>query len=114
MSHGIDTTVVELDPVVHKFAQQYFHMPSNHRAAIEDATEFVQRARQAVQPIEYDYIVHDVFTGGAEPVELFTLEFLQGLDALLKHDGVIAIVCPLTPLPPTQIIKKKDPNPNPI
>ncbi|PLN75207.1 putative spermine/spermidine synthase [Aspergillus taichungensis] len=91
MSHGIDTTVVELDPVVHKFAQQYFHMPSNHVAAIEDATDFVQRARQAAQPVEYDYIVHDVFTGGAEPVELFTLEFLQGLDALLKHDGVIAI-----------------------
>jgi hypothetical protein len=33
-----------------------------------------------------------VFTGGAEPVDLFTLEFLQGLGDLLKPDGVIAIV----------------------
>lgn len=40
----------------------------------------------------YDYIVHDVFTGGAEPLALFTLEFLQGLSALLKPEGVVAIV----------------------
>lgn len=40
----------------------------------------------------YDYIIHDVFTGGAEPVELFTQEFLQGLSEMLNADGVIAIV----------------------
>lgn len=40
----------------------------------------------------YDYMIHDVFTGGAEPIELFTLEFLVGLSDLLKWDGVIAIV----------------------
>ena len=44
------------------------------------------------RPESYDYIVHDVFTGGAEPIPLFTLEFLRGLDALLKEDGAIAIV----------------------
>jgi spermidine synthase len=43
-------------------------------------------------PTKYDYIVHDVFTGGVEPVELFTLEFMEGLGSLLKDDGVIAIV----------------------
>jgi hypothetical protein len=36
--------------------------------------------------------VHDVFTGGAEPVDLFTLEFLQSLGRVLKPNGVIAIV----------------------
>lgn len=41
---------------------------------------------------KYDYVIHDVFTGGAEPIELFTLEFLAGLSNLLKRDGVIAIV----------------------
>jgi len=40
----------------------------------------------------YDFIIHDVFTGGAEPIDLFTLEFLKGLSNLLKSDGVIAIV----------------------
>lgn len=49
-------------------------------------------------PIRYDYIIHDVFTGGAEPLELFTMEFLEGLYELLKPGGAIAIVSPL-PLP---------------
>ncbi|KAJ5280139.1 hypothetical protein N7478_005511 [Penicillium angulare] len=90
IKHGIETTIVELDPVVHKFATQYFNLPSNHIAAIEDATHFVKKAQKAAWP-KYDYIVHDVFTGGAEPIELFTIEFLKGLSNLLKDDGVIAI-----------------------
>ena len=89
MTHGIDTTVVEIDPVVYKFSRQYFGLPSNHTSVIEDATTFVQRNRG--QKI-YDYIVHDVFTGGAEPVELFTAKFLGGLKNLLNSNGVIAIV----------------------
>ncbi|KAJ5735623.1 uncharacterized protein N7483_000748 [Penicillium malachiteum] len=90
MKHGIDTTIVEIDPVVYKFATQYFNLPSNHVAAIEDATQFVKKAQKAAWP-KYDYIVHDVFTGGAEPAELFTFEFLKDLSSLLKDDGVIAI-----------------------
>ncbi|KAL4892201.1 S-adenosyl-L-methionine-dependent methyltransferase [Aspergillus ambiguus] len=91
ITHGIETTIVEIDPVVYKFATEYFNLPSNHIAAIEDATAFVKRSQESANPVQYDYIVHDVFTGGAEPVELFTLEFLQGLNALLKPDGAIAI-----------------------
>ncbi|CEL02945.1 Putative Spermine/spermidine synthase family protein (AFU_orthologue; AFUA_5G08500) [Aspergillus calidoustus] len=90
ISHGIDTTIVEIDPVVHKFASQHFGLPSNHTAVIEDARTFVNHA-QTQGSVQYDYIVHDVFTGGAEPVELFTYEFISGLSALLKDDGVIAI-----------------------
>ncbi|KAJ5759931.1 hypothetical protein N7520_007087 [Penicillium odoratum] len=89
MKHGIDTTIVEIDPVVYKFATEYFNLPSNHVAAIEDATTFVKKAQNSAG--QYDYIVHDVFTGGAEPSELFTIEFLRDLHALLKEDGVIAI-----------------------
>lgn len=40
----------------------------------------------------YDYIIHDVFTGGAEPIDLFTREFIMGLSDLLRSDGVVAIV----------------------
>ncbi|KAJ5785894.1 uncharacterized protein N7503_011106 [Penicillium pulvis] len=89
MKHGIDTTIVEIDPVVHKFATEYFNLAPNHVAAIEDATTFVKKAQKASK--QYDYIVHDVFTGGAEPAELFTWEFLKDLHSLLKDDGVIAI-----------------------
>ncbi|KAJ5494966.1 hypothetical protein N7539_000082 [Penicillium diatomitis] len=88
--HGIDTTVVEIDPVVHKFAIEYFNYPSKGVTVIDDATRYVKQAQQSSKA-QYDYIVHDVFTGGAEPAELFTYEFLQDLNALLRDDGVIAI-----------------------
>ncbi|KKK22369.1 hypothetical protein P175DRAFT_0472307 [Aspergillus ochraceoroseus IBT 24754] len=91
ISHGIDTTIVEIDPVVHKFAGQYFGLPSNHTAVIEDARSFVHRSSESTHPAQYDYIVHDVFTGGVEPIELFTYEFINSLSALLKDDGIIAI-----------------------
>ncbi|KAF5019444.1 hypothetical protein F66182_8552 [Fusarium sp. NRRL 66182] len=89
VAHGIDTTVVEIDPVVHEFAEKYFGLRENNPAAIADAVSYT--ADLVKQSKTYDYIVHDVFTGGAEPVDLFTLEFLQGLGDLLKPDGVIAI-----------------------
>jgi spermidine synthase len=91
VAHGIDTTVVEIDPVVHEFAQKYFQLPTNHTPVIADAVAYTAKlVNESSQP--FDYIVHDVFTGGAEPIPLFTLEFLQGLNSLLKPDGVIAIV----------------------
>lgn len=94
VAHGIDTTVVEIDPVVHKFASKYFQLPSNHTAVIEDAVTYTSRLAANETETRFDYIIHDVFTGGAEPIPLFTLEFLQNLNALLKPHGVIAIVRP--------------------
>ncbi|KAK3316367.1 S-adenosyl-L-methionine-dependent methyltransferase [Apodospora peruviana] len=92
VAHGIDTTVVEIDPVVYEFASKYFMLPSNHTGVIEDAVTYAaRRANSSSSRESFDYIIHDVFTGGAEPVALFTLEFLQNLDALLKVGGVIAI-----------------------
>ncbi|KAK4141124.1 polyamine aminopropyltransferase [Dichotomopilus funicola] len=91
IAHGIDTTVVELDPVVHRFASQYFQLPSNHTAVIEDAVTYTSRTAADESEPRFDYIIHDVFTGGAEPIALFTLEFLQNLHALLKPNGVVAI-----------------------
>lgn len=91
--HGIDTTVVEIDPVVYSLASQHFHLPANHTPVVQDAATFARErvAMATTDAWKYDYIVHDVFTGGAEPVDLFTLEFIQNLSDLLKDDGVIAI-----------------------
>ena len=91
ISHGINTTIVELDPVVHEFATKYFDLPTAHTKVIQDAVPWVEHTTKT-QPNSFDYIVHDVFTGGAEPTALFTQEFLQNLDTLLKEDGSIAIV----------------------
>ena len=84
--------MVELDPVVHKFAAKYFQLPSNHTAVIEDAVTYTERLAADETEQRFDYIIHDVFTGGAEPIPLFTLEFLENLNALLKPNGVVAIV----------------------
>ena len=91
ISHGINTTVVEIDPIVRDYALKYFSLPENHVPVIEDAVKYA--ARTAKNPEQrFDYIVHDVFTGGAEPVDLFTTEFFQDLYTMLKPHGAIAIV----------------------
>ncbi|TGZ83950.1 S-adenosyl-L-methionine-dependent methyltransferase [Ascodesmis nigricans] len=88
--HGIETDIVELDPVVYEYAQDYFFLSKNHTAYLEDATEFVARETEK-RVARYDYVLHDVFTGGAVPAGLFTREFLMGLERMMADDGVIAI-----------------------
>lgn len=84
------TTVIEIDPVIPKFAKRYFALPEAVTVLVADAMSFVPNLLATKR--RFDYIVHDVFTGGAEPLGLFTLEFLSGLKRLLRKDGVIAIV----------------------
>jgi protein-L-isoaspartate O-methyltransferase len=88
--HGINTTTVEIDPAVRDYAQEYFSYPANQQVIIADAITHTASLVAQNAP-KYDYIVHDVFTGGAEPVPLFTAEFLGTLRDLLKPEGVIAI-----------------------
>ena len=90
IAHGINTTVVEIDPIVYHFASEYFDLPSNHTAVTSDAVSYASLSVASGK--KFDYIVHDVFTGGAEPIDLFTFEFLHDLHSLLKPNGVIAIV----------------------
>ena len=91
MAHGIHTTIVELDPIVHKYAKEYFGLP-NGPAVIQDAVSWVSSTAQANSSTQkYDYILHDVFTGGAEPLALFTNAFLSNLRSLLTPNGVIAL-----------------------
>ena len=104
MAHGINTTIVELDPVVHRYAQRYFGLPST-TTYLEDAVAWVDRAAQALNATattthtkvsdvsegKYNYILHDVFTSGSEPLSLFTLPFLTQLRSLLTPTGVVAL-----------------------
>lgn len=92
IAHKIATTIIELDPLVHAFATKYFALPSNHTAILQDAVAWVSAASTSKpSPPKYDYILHDVFTGGAEPLPLFTHEFLSDLRTLLTPNGVIAL-----------------------
>lgn len=97
--HGINTTVVELDPAVTRMARKYFGLPNEVVVYDEDALIFV--ARESRLKKRYDIIVHDVFTGGAEPVSLFTAEFLSTLKSLLTSNGSIAVVSRLCDQPET-------------
>lgn len=89
--HGIDTDIVELDPTVYRYARDYFFLSPNHTAYLEDAVGFVKREK-AKRKGEYHFVLHDVFTGGAVPAELFTREMLQGLEEMMADDGIVAIV----------------------
>ncbi|KAI5286817.1 hypothetical protein KEM55_000174 [Ascosphaera atra] len=93
-AHGINTTVVEIDRAVVDLAKEHFGIPAaNLHIAIDDAISFVDDRLQLDDVAQkYDYIVHDVFTGGVEPSALFTRSFLLNLRSLLKEDGIIAIV----------------------
>ncbi|KAF3914839.1 hypothetical protein ABW20_dc0104340 [Dactylellina cionopaga] len=96
IQHGIKTHIVEIDPGVYHIAKEYFGLPRNHTVHIGDAVAYVRdeylRASLKGEDVEkYDYILHDVFTGGAVPEMLFTWEFLEGLKSFLTTNGVIAI-----------------------
>lgn len=94
MAYGIKTTIIEIDPVVHDFATKYFNLPKNRNKVIADAVFYAAEVARSNE--KYYYVVHDVFTSGAEPVNLFTYKFLQNLNLISKPGGVIAIVSPET------------------
>lgn len=104
IAHGVNTTVLELDPLVHRYAIDYFGLPNNHTAILTDAISWVRDVaydqielykpwlgRSSPLTQQYDYIIYDVFTGGASPLALFTLESLAALKVLLNEHGVVAI-----------------------
>jgi len=78
--------------VVRDFATRYFELPKNHTSIVADALSEMPTMQKSTKT--YNFIVHDVFTGGTEPIELFTFEFISDLRKLLKDGGSIAIVSP--------------------
>ncbi|KAI7342365.1 spermine/spermidine synthase, partial [Hortaea werneckii] len=89
MAHGINTTTLELDPKVSEYATKYFALPPGH-TVITDAVSWVSQSSKE-QSKKYDYILHDVFTGGVEPLSLFTNSFLSDLRNLLTPNGVVGL-----------------------
>jgi len=88
---GINVTIVELDPLIHQYAQQYFGLPTLRGPVYyQDGRKFIETA--ASRGDKWDYIVHDVFTGGSVPAELFTREMWQATKTALSPDGVLVVV----------------------
>ena len=86
-AQGIDTDALELDPEVAKAAQQYFLYEPSGALLVGDARYEIRR----LEDQQYDFIVHDCFTGGSVPSHLLSVEMLRDLDRLLKDDGLLAL-----------------------
>ncbi|KAJ2162389.1 hypothetical protein GGF46_000753 [Coemansia sp. RSA 552] len=85
---NVRVDVVELDPAVHDAAEKLFNLPRNLNAVyIMDGRRFIDEAPTGT----YDYIVHDVFTGGSVPSSLFSESAVAQLRRILRDDGVLAM-----------------------
>jgi spermidine synthase len=97
MRHGVDTTIVEIDPAVYNAAKTYFGLPDpgEDKVFLQDARGWVARRKICVQegkcPL-FDAAIHDCFSGGGVPQHLFTLEFWKDLRSIMHPDGVLVLV----------------------
>lgn len=95
--HGISTTIVEIDPAVYNAARTFFGFtdPGPDKVFLEDARSWVATKRASIQAgnreMRYDFVVHDCFSGGGVPEQLFTLEFWEDLKTILRPDGVVVV-----------------------
>lgn len=83
--HGCKVDAVELDGVVAKYAKKWFGLGAN--VIVGDGVEYVKNSPGEV----YDYVIHDVFTGGSTPVSLVSVEMFQRIARTMKRDGVLSI-----------------------
>eukprot|EP00124_Ichthyophonus_hoferi_P002624 Ihof_evm4s187 gene=Ihof_evmTU4s187 len=91
-AHNVTVDVVEVDPAVVTFAHKYFGFNKEYRKGhvyTEDALVWINGAN--AQGEQYDWIVHDVFTGGSLAGDLFTFEFFTDIKAHLTPNGILAV-----------------------
>ncbi|KAI9145408.1 S-adenosyl-L-methionine-dependent methyltransferase [Paraphysoderma sedebokerense] len=88
IQHGVDMDIVEIDPQVVNFARDYFGLDTvKGHVFVQDGRDFVETSQLGV----YDYVIHDVFTGGSLPKSLFSFEVLLRIRQILKRDGVLSV-----------------------
>ncbi len=83
---GVRSDVVEIDPAIVRFAKGYFGFVPNGGVYVEDARRYVRDTSE-----NYDFIVHDMFTGGVTPDHLMSTEIFSELRELLTPEGVLAV-----------------------
>ena len=96
MQHGLNTSIIEIDPAVYRAARDYFGLPEPAAAYIEDARGWVSRESNLQidnRRESSDIIVHDCFSGGGVPAHLYTIEFWNDVRNIMNSDGIVAVVC---------------------
>ncbi|CAG8495973.1 3228_t:CDS:2 [Paraglomus occultum] len=84
---NITLDIVELDPAVYEYAIDYFKLEKKHNIYIQDGRRFIENAPSR----KYNYVLHDVFTGGSVPSSLFSTKALEQIKRIMKDDGILAL-----------------------
>ncbi|KAJ1928144.1 hypothetical protein IWQ60_002311 [Tieghemiomyces parasiticus] len=85
---GFQMDIVEIDPAVYRFAREYFGLAELHGVYLQDGRAFIEQGNLTDA---YDYVFHDVFTGGSVPATLFSVEALTHIRRILKPSGILAL-----------------------
>ena len=88
VSHGINVTVLELDPLVLEMSRTWFGLTSKAQFVTIDATDYLRQNHDA----HFDYVIHDIFTGGGVAEQLFTVESWKAVNRIMSPNGVLAVV----------------------
>lgn len=83
---GVKTDSIEIDPEVARVAKRYFNFKSSGELIIGDARYEVSQLEK-----RYDFIIHDCFTGGSEPIHLLSREMLETLKTRLNDNGILVL-----------------------
>lgn len=91
--HGIELSVAEIDPAVYKYALEYFGAPEPKHLKLTDARRAVIDwiIDMESESDKFDYVIHDVFTGGGVPGRLFTTESWEQIKYGMKESGVLGV-----------------------
>lgn len=84
---GIDVEVVDIDPLIVEMATEWMGFdPARAPVHLMDGRAFIRHAEK-----QYDLVIFDVASGGAQPFHLFTQEIFEETAAILNPGGVMAI-----------------------
>lgn len=85
-SKGLTTDTIEIDPAVADAAKNYFNFTPTGEFLVGDARYEIKKLHK-----QYDFIIHDCFTGGSEPTHMLTVEMLGKLKGMLTEQGILAL-----------------------
>lgn len=84
--YRVKTDAIEIDSAVVDAAKAFFNFKATGRVIVGDARYQIRKLTKT-----YDFIIHDCFTGGSEPIHLFSQEMMRQLQSRLKPGGILVI-----------------------
>ncbi|KAJ4479319.1 spermidine synthase [Lentinula aciculospora] len=95
---NLNVSIVEIDPAVYNAARKFFGLPDlgHNNVFLEDARRWAARKHVESQKTGnettlYDIVIHDCFSGGGVPQQLFSVEFLEDLKKVMHPEGIIVL-----------------------